>query len=151
MNFIVTSVFRWFPSWTPQDCSIWYIEIFICSSFPCHSSTFRAFGLLSFSYEPSCMPFFLNFNSVSSIPSVLLCERCIHVSSHGRRGTFGDLVLIWLYNAFIGVFDSYLPFGIHFLAWDHLYLIYCLPCFFPWALYCHSLGHFKCDMDGASK
>ena len=92
------------------------------------------------------MPFFLNFNSGSSIPSVLLCERCIHVSAHGRRGTFDDLVLIWfhiflIYNAFIGDFDSYLPFGIHFLAWDHLYLIYCLPCFFPWALCYHSLGH----------
>ena len=55
------------------------------------------------------MPFFLNFNSSSSIPSVLLCERRIHVSAHGWRGDFGDLVLIssafvLMYNAFIGVF-----------------------------------------------
>ena len=117
---------------------------------------FCAFGLLSFSYESSCMPFFLNFNSSSSIPSVLLCERRIHVLAHGWRGTFSDLLLIssafvLMYNAFIGVFDSYLPFAVHFLAWDHLYLIYCLPCFFPWALCCHSLGNFKCDMDGTSK
>ena len=44
-----------------------------------------------------------------------------------------------MYDAFIGVFDSYLPFGIRFLAWDHLYLIYCSPCFFPLVLCRHPL------------
>ena len=30
---------------------------------------------------------------------------------------------VLIHNAFIGAFDSYLPFGIQLLAWDHLYII----------------------------
>ena len=55
-----------------------------------------------------------------------------------------------IYDAFIEVLTPYFPFGIRFLAWDHLYLIHCSPCFFPWVLYYRSLEHFKCDVDGAS-
>ena len=35
---------------------------------------------------------------------------------------------------FLRSFDSYLPFGFQFLAWDHLYIIYCLPCFLSMGL-----------------
>ena len=39
------------------------------------------------------VPFFLNFYSGSSIHSVLLCERCIWLSAHGRRRTLAILYL----------------------------------------------------------
>ena len=55
-----------------------------------------------------------------------------------------------IYDAFIEVMTLYSPFGLCFLAWDHLYIIHCSPCFLLWVLYCFSLEHFKCDVDGAS-
>ena len=40
-----------------------------------------------------------------------------------------DSVLCLDTYCFLRSFDSYLPFGFQFLAWDHLYnIIYCLPC-----------------------
>ena len=36
---------------------------------------------------------------------------------------------VLIHITFLGDFDSYLPFGFQFLAWDHLNIIYCLPCF----------------------
>ena len=106
--------------------------------------TFVLFWTLSFAYESSCIPLFLNFHPGSSIHSVLLCEISIQSFSSRTERNFWqfstyDSAFSLMYDAFIGVFDSYLPFDILFLAWDHLYLIYCLPCFFPWALCCHSL------------
>ena len=87
--------------------------------------------------------------------SVLLCEwYTLSFSSRTERifrqfSTY-DSAPALIYDAFIGVFSLYLPFGIRFLAWDHLYLIYCSPCSFPWVLFCRSLEYFKCDVDGAS-
>ena len=60
-----------------------------------------------------------------------------------------DSAFALIYDAFIEVSTLYSPFGILLLAWDHLYLIHCLPCFFPWVLYCCSFEHFTCDVDGA--
>ena len=60
-----------------------------------------------------------------------------------------DSALASIYDAFIEVLTLYLPFGIRFLAWDHLYLIHCSPCFLSWVLYCRSLEPFECDVDGA--
>ena len=48
-----------------------------------------------------------------------------------KFGTYMFQYFVLIHNAFIGVFYSYLPFGFQFLTWDHLYIIYCLPCFLP--------------------
>ena len=40
-----------------------------------------------------------------------------------------DLVLCLDIHCFLRSFDSFKPFGFQFLAWDHLYIIYCLPYF----------------------
>ena len=45
-----------------------------------------------------------------------------------------DLVLCSDIHFFLGSFDSSQPFGFQFLAWDHLYIIYCLPCFLSMGL-----------------
>ena len=64
--------------------------------------TFCAFGLFVL-FESSCMPLFLNFYSGSSIHSVLLCERCIDFSAHGRRRT---LAILYSYGSVL-CFDTY--------------------------------------------
>ena len=66
-----------------------------------------------------------------------------------RQFSTYDSVPALIYDAFIEFLTLYLPFGIRFLAWDHLYLIRCSPRFFPWVFYGRSLEHFKCDVDGA--
>ena len=57
-----------------------------------------------------------------------------------------------IHIAFLGDFDSYLPFAFQLLAWDHLYIIYCLPCFLSMGLLLSPpKTFFKCEMDGALK
>ena len=77
------------------------------------SMLFCTFVLLDFFvlFESSCMSFFLNFYSGSSIHSVLLCERCIDFSTHGRRRTLEilysyGLVLLGPPSAFLSEFYS---------------------------------------------
>ena len=96
---------------------------------------FCAFGLFSFLLSPPLCLLSKFFNSGSSIHSVLLCERYIYFSAHGQRRTLAILyiliwfsTLFWYILIFRGDFDSYFPFGFQFLAWDHLNVIYCLPC-----------------------
>ena len=120
--------------------------------------TFCAFfGLLSFAYESSCMPSFLNFHSGSSIHSVLLCERCIQLSAHGQRRTFGNLVLIWFSTLFryillsqerltlICLWHSILGMG----SFIYNIMFTLLPFHEPFAVTPQDI--FKCEMDGASK
>ena len=40
-----------------------------------------------------------------------------------------DSILCFDTYCLIRSFDSYLPFGFQSVEWDHLYIIYCLPCF----------------------
>ena len=60
---------------------------------------------------------------------------------------------VLIHIAFLGDFDSYFPFGFQFLAWDHLYIIYYLPCFLSMGLLLSPprTFFFRCEMDGASK
>ena len=74
-------------------------------------------------FESSCMPFFPNFYSGSFIHSVLLCERCIDFSSHRRRRTLSIMysygsVFVLIHIAFLGDFDSYLPFWLTVLGME---------------------------------
>ena len=62
-----------------------------------------------------------------------------------------DSVLCLDTYCFLSSFDSYFPFGFQFLAWDHLYIIYCLPCFLFVGLLFTPKDIFKCEMDGASE
>ena len=52
-----------------------------------------------------------------------------------------DSVLCFDTYFFLRSFDSYQPFGFQFMAWDHLYMIYCYPASFPWVSCCHPIGH----------
>ena len=45
-----------------------------------------------------------------------------------------DSVLCFDTYCFLRSFDSYFPCGFQFLAWDHLYIVYCLPCFLSMGL-----------------
>ena len=119
---------------------------------------FCTFVILDFvlPFDSSCMPFFLNFYSGSSIHSVLLCERCIDFQlTDGEElwqsCTHMGQYFVLIHISFLGDFDSYFPFGFQFLAWNLLNIIYCLPCFLSMGLWYHRLIHFKCEMDGASK
>ena len=100
---------------------------------------FCAFGLFVLLSPPHAFSFWI-FHSGSSIHSVLLLERCIQLSAHGWRGTFGNLVLIWFsillwyIMLFPGDFDSYCPFGFEFMARNYLNIIYCLSCFLSMGL-----------------
>ena len=101
---------------------------------------FCAIGLFALLSPPHAFLSEFFFYSGSSIHSVLLCERRNFFSSHGRRGTFGNLRFMLLilcfdkYCFFKEFSDSYLPFGFKFLAWDYLYIIYYLPCFLSMGL-----------------
>ena len=85
--------------------------------------------------------FLSEFYSSSSIHSVLLCERRIYFSAHGRRRTFGNLKFMFL----ILFFDMYCFFKEFWLliasriskimAWDHLYIVNYLPCFLSVGLF----------------
>ena len=94
------------------------------------------------------MPFLLNFFFKIQDPlshSFLLCEWCTSSLSSRTDRIFRQLstydsASALMYNAFHR--SSLLLIcllGICFLAWDHLYLIYYSPCFFPWVLCCHPL------------
>ena len=114
-------------------------EIFICSSFPWHFAPF--FVLLDFlSFWVLLMPFFLNFFIQASLSIVSFCVRDVLIFSSRTEKNFGNFVLIWFSTLFWyillshEIIDSYLPFGFQFLAWDHLYIIYCLPCFLSMGL-----------------
>ena len=103
---------------------------------------FCTFVLLDFFvlFESSSMPFFLNFYLGSSIHSVLLCERCIDFSTHRRRRTlailysYGSVLCFDTYYLLRTFWLSFAFFGFQFLAWDHLYIIYYLPCFLSMGL-----------------
>ena len=100
--------------------------------------TFCAFGLLSF--WVLLMPFFLNFYSGSSIQCPFVWEMYLIFSSRTEKNfwqfsTYMVQYFVSVPIAFIEVFDSYLPFGFKFLAWDRLYIIYCLPCFLSVGLF----------------
>ena len=133
-----------------------YIRLFLI---PMPFCTFLCFwNFVLHLSPPTCLSFWIFFYSGSSIQCPFVWEMYLIFSSRTER-KFGNFVLIWfstlffIHIAFLGAFDSYLPFGIQFLAWDHLYIIYCLP----WFLYVGlllsppSIFFFKCDMDGASK
>ena len=63
-----------------------------------------------------------------------------------------DLVVCFDIHCFLRSFDSFKPFGFQFLAWDHLYIIYYLPCFLSMGLFLSPPGTiFNYEMDGASK
>ena len=86
--------------------------------------TFCAFGLFSFLSPPTCLSFWI-FYSWSSIHSVLLCERFIDFQLTDREElwqfcTYMVQYFVLIHIAFLGVFDSYLPFGFQFLAWDQI-------------------------------
>ena len=86
------------------------------------------------------MPFFLNFfiQALLSIVSFCVGDVFNFQLTDGEElwqfVTYMVQYFVSTHHAFIGVFDSYLPFGIQFLAWDHLYIIYYLPCFFSMGL-----------------
>ena len=77
-------------TYAKQKCS------FVPHSHASYTSVpFETFVLLSPPYA-----FLLEFYSSSSIHSVLLCERCIYFSTHGRRRTFGRFIYTFLIHHF---------------------------------------------------
>ena len=48
--------------------------------------------------------------------------------------SYGSVLYFDTYCFLRRFFEFYLPFGFQFLAWDHLYIIYCLPCFLSMGL-----------------
>ena len=85
------------------------------------------------------MPFFLNFIQ-APLSIVSFCVRDVFNFQLTDREEI--LVILYSYDSvlcfdtycFLRSFDSYYPFGFQFLAWDHLYIIYCLPCFLSMGL-----------------
>ena len=74
------------------------------------------------------------FNSGSSIHSVLfMWDVCNFQLTDGEElwQSHTNMVqyFVLIHIDFLGDFDSYFPFGFQFLAWDHLNIIYHLPCF----------------------
>ena len=128
----------------------------MCSSFPCHFALFCAFGLLSFLSPPHA--FLSEFFIQAPLSLVSFCVRDVF----NFQLTDGEELLAILYSYdlvlrfdthyFLRSFDSSQPFGFQFLAWDHLYIICCLPCLLSMGLQLSPLRtSFKCEMDGASK
>ena len=89
-----------------------------------------------FSFWVLLMPFFLNFFIQAPLSIVSFCVRDVF----NFQLTDGKTLLAILYSYGLVLcfdtywflrrfFDSYFPFGFQFLAWDHLYIIYCFPCF----------------------
>ena len=84
--------------------------------------TFIPFWVLLFS-------FFLNFNSGSSIHSVLLCERYFNFNSRTEKNFWAILFKLILFSMYfdicflLGRFWLLLAFWISFVAWDHLNII----------------------------
>ena len=86
------------------------------------------------------MPFFLNFFIQDPLSMMPFCVRDVF----NFHLTDGEELLAILYSydsvlcfdtyCFLRIFDSYLPCGFQFLAWDHLYIIYCLPFFLSMGL-----------------
>ena len=84
--------------------------------------------------------FFLKFLIQAPLSIMSFCVRDVF----NFQVTDGEEILAILYSydsvlcldtyCFLRSFDSYLPFGFQFLAWDHLYIIYCLPCFLSMGL-----------------
>ena len=97
--------------------------------------TFLCFRTFVLSFESSCMPFFLNFFIQAPLSIVSFCVRCIWLSAHEQRINlavlyFNDSILCFgTYCFHRSFFTLICLFGFQFLAWDHLYIIYCLPCF----------------------
>ena len=101
---------------TPQDCSRWWTEMFICSSFPCHFSNFCSF-LVSL---PVCLSYWILIQDPLS-HSVLLCERCTSCFSSRTERVFQqfstyDSVYALMYDAFIGFFWLLFAFWPSFLG-----------------------------------
>ena len=81
---------------------------------------FCAFGIFVIS-KSSCMPFFLNFYSGSSIHSFLLCERCIDFQlTDGEElwqfCTYMIQYFVLIHIAFIGVFLLLFTFWLSILG-----------------------------------
>ena len=138
MSFIFSSVFGQLPAQTPQDCNIWYTEIFICSSFPCHFAFFCAFGIFCLLSPPRAFLSEFFIQAPLSIMSFCVRDVC-NFQLTDREEILAilysyDLVLCFDKYCFLMSFDSYHPFSFQFLAWDHLYIIYCLPCFLSMGL-----------------
>ena len=108
---------------------------------------FCVFGLFVLC-ESSCMTFFLKFLIQAPLSIVSFCVRDVF-NFHLMDGE-EILAILYSYDSvlcfdtycFLRSFDSYQPFGFQFLAWDHLYIIYCLPCFLSMGPCCHPLRHF---------
>ena len=101
--------------------------------------TFVLFLLLS-SFESSFMPSFWIFLIQAPLSIVSFCVRDVS----NFQLTDGEEIwqsctnmvhyFVLIHIASLGDFDSYFPFGFQFLAWDHLNIIYCLPCFLSMGL-----------------
>ena len=118
-----------------------------------HFSCFWTF--FSFLSPPTCLSFWIFIQAPLSIVS--FCVRYVfnfHLTDGEELWQFCTHMVqyfILIHIAFLGYFDSYLPFGFQFLAWDHLNIIYCYLASSPWVLVVTPLDIFKCEMDGASK
>ena len=105
---------------------------------------------------PACLLFEFLFQAPLSIVS--FCVRDVLIfSAHNEEELWQSCThmvqhFVLIHIAFLGDFDSYFPFGFQFLAWDHLNIIYCLPCFLSMGILMSPPKTFlKCEMDGASK
>ena len=77
--------------------------------------------------------FLSEFSIQDPLSIVSFCVRDVLIFSSWTEENFGNLVLIWLcFDTYCFIMSFWLLFalfGFQFLAWDHLYIIYCLPCF----------------------
>ena len=93
-----------------------------------------------FSFWVLLMPFCLNFFIQDPLSIVSFCVRDVFNFQLTNREEIWKFCthmvqyFVLIHIAFLGYFDSYFPFGFQFLAWDHLYIIYCLPCFLSMGL-----------------
>src|SRR5882757_6692422 len=96
---------------------------------------FLCFWTFVLYFESSCMPFFLNVFIQAPLSIVSFCVRDLFNFQLTNREELWQFCthlvqyFVLIHISFLGVFDSYFPFSFQFLAWDHLYIIYCLPCF----------------------
>ena len=107
-EFIINLLSGGWQHLTPQDCSRWWAEMFICSSFPCHFSSFCAFGLLSPFIRVLMRAFLTEFKFRILYPIVPFCvSGVLKVSAHGRRGSWQistyDPALALKHDVFIGI------------------------------------------------
>ena len=95
--------------------------------------TFCAFGLFVLLSPPHAFISEFFIQAPLSIVSFCVRDVCNFQLTDGEEilaifQSYG-LVLCFDTYCFLRSSNSSQPFGFQFLAWDHLYIIYCLPCF----------------------